>query len=97
MNIPLAISVAWEIAKQEKKSRQYYELLMKFDKVLSLNLNCGAENKVVIPEEIAKLLEDRELARENKDFELSDKLRDKIKENGYAVKDTKNGQEVEKI
>ncbi|MCI8486983.1 MAG: cysteine--tRNA ligase [Clostridia bacterium] len=97
LNIPLAISVAWDIAKKEKKSKKYYELLMKFDKVLSLNLNGGTENKVVIPDEISKLLEDRKLARENKDFELSDKLRDKIKEKGYAVKDTKNGQEVEKI
>ncbi|MBO5005418.1 MAG: cysteine--tRNA ligase [Clostridia bacterium] len=97
LNMPLAISIAWEVAKQEKKSNRYYELLMKFDKVLSLNLNDVMENDVIVPKEIVKLLEDRRKARENKNYELSDELRDKIKEKGYAVKDTKNGQEVEKI
>lgn len=97
LNMPLAISIAWEVAKQEKKSNRYYELLMKFDKVLSLNLNDVMENDVIVPEEIVKLLEDRKKARENKNYELSDKLRDKIKEKGYVVKDTKNGQEIEKI
>lgn len=97
LNIPLAISIAWEVAKQEKKSNKYYELLMKFDEVLSLNLNDVSEESLIIPEEIAKLLEDRKKARESKDFELSDVLRDKIKERGYAVRDTKNGQEIEKI
>lgn len=97
LNMPLAISIAWEVAKQEKKSNRYYELLMKFDKVLSLNLNDVTENDVIVPEEIVRLLEDRKKARENKNYELSDELRDKIKEKGYAVKDTKNGQEIEKI
>lgn len=97
LNMPLAISIAWEVAKQEKKSNKYYELLIKFDKVLSLNFNDVMKNDVIVPEDIVKLLEDRKKARENKNYELSDELRDKIKEKGYAVKDTKNGQEVEKI
>lgn len=97
LNIPLAISIAWEVAKQEKKSNKYYELLMKFDEVLSLNLNDATEKSLIIPEEIVKLLEDRKKARESKNYELSDVLRDRIKERGYAVKDTKNGQEIEKI
>lgn len=70
---------------------------MKFDKVLSLNLNDVTEDDIIVPEEIVKLLDDRKKARENKNYELSDELRDKIKEKGYAVKDTKNGQEIEKI
>lgn len=97
LNIPLAISIAWEVAKQEKKSNKYYELLMKFDEVLSLNLNDATEKSLIIPEEIVKLLDDRKKARESKNYELSDVLRDRIKERGYAVKDTKNGQEIEKI
>lgn len=97
LNMPLAISIAWEVAKQEEKSNKYYELLMKFDKVLSLNLKCEDRNNFIIPEDIAQLLNDRKKARESKNFELSDELRDKIKEKGYAVKDTKNGQEIEKI
>ena len=36
-------------------------------------------------------------ARENKDWAESDKIRDLIKEKGYIVKDSKEGQTIEKI
>ena len=44
-----------------------------------------------------RLLEKRKEARVNKDWALSDKIRDELKEKGYAVKDTKEGMQVEKI
>ena len=43
-----------------------------------------------------KLLEQRKIARENKDWAKSDELRDLIAQKGYIVKDTKQGQTVEK-
>ena len=95
--MPLAVSIAWEVAKQEEKSKQLFELLMKFDKVLSLNLNEELESESELPEKIVKLLKERDEARKNKNFELSDMIRDKIKEEGYAVKDTKEGQKVERL
>ncbi len=48
-------------------------------------------------EEISNLLEQRKQARENKDWALSDEIRDKLKEKGYSVKDTKEGMTVEKL
>lgn len=39
-----------------------------------------------------KLLEDRKLARKNKDFKKSDELRDALKAKGIVVEDTKDGQ-----
>ena len=50
-----------------------------------------------MPEEIAELLEKRKQARENKDWAMSDQIRDELKEKGYSVKDTKEGMTVEKI
>ena len=38
LNIPLAMSIIWEIIKSEKKSKQYAELLLDFDRVLGLDL-----------------------------------------------------------
>ena len=46
---------------------------------------------------IAELLEKRKQARENKDWAMSDKIRDELKEKGYSVKDTKEGMTVEKM
>ena len=50
-----------------------------------------------IPEEIKKLIEERNVARQNKDWAKSDEIRDKITSNGYSIKDTKDGIIVEKM
>lgn len=101
MNMPVAMSIVFDIAKQKEKSNDYYMLIQKFDKVLSLNLDKFEEidknNNLEIPNEIKELLEKRKEARLNKDYVLSDTLRDKIKEKGYIVKDTKDGQNIEKV
>ncbi|MEM5790501.1 MAG: cysteine--tRNA ligase [Candidatus Aenigmatarchaeota archaeon] len=50
-----------------------------------------------IPEEIKKLLEEREEARKRKDFKKADEIREKIKEKGYLIEDTKEGPKVKKL
>mgnify|MGYP004619893467 FL=1 len=94
LNMPIAISVLWDLLKEEK-SNDVYELAMKFDTVLSLELNKKMEEKE-IPIEVQELLRKREEARKEKNFPLSDELRKKILNLGYLVKDTKEGQKVEK-
>ena len=102
LNIPVAMSVVWELARYELKSKKIADMLLDFDKVLGLDLinsekYLKEESNVEIPEEIKLLLEKRKKARENKNWVLSDELRDKIKEHGYIVKDTKEGMTVEKM
>ena len=41
-----------------------------------------------IPKEILKLANERKLARKNKDFKESDRLRDELKKLGYEIKDS---------
>ena len=50
-----------------------------------------------VPIEIKKLRDERSLARQNKNWKKSDELRDKIAKLGYEVKDTAEGQEIQKI
>ena len=98
MNMPLAMSYVWETAKFEKKNPNMAKLLMKFDTVLGLKIDVMQEsNNGEIPEEILGLLEKRKVARDQKDWKKSDEIRDLLKEKGYMVKDTKNGQELDKI
>ncbi|HMA76506.1 MAG TPA: cysteine--tRNA ligase [Candidatus Krumholzibacteriaceae bacterium] len=47
-----------------------------------------------IPEEVLKLVRKREKARERKEFEEADALRDRIKEMGYIVEDSAEGSKV---
>ena len=95
LNMPLALSVIWDVVKYEKKSNMLAELLLKFDTVLGLNID--KEEKIYLPEEIKNIVEERKQARINKDWNKSDELRDKLISLGYTVKDTKDGMEVNKI
>lgn len=75
------------------------KLIEKFDEVLGLELVKLAQEKFKIlqkslqepiPDEIRELAEKRLIARENKNWAESDKLRDEIKMKGYEIKDEGN-------
>ena len=95
LNMPQALSVVWDVIRYEKKSPKIAELLKNFDEVLGLNID--KKEEVEIPDEIVNILEERKEARINRDYAKSDELRDKLKELGYIVKDTKDGQKIEKV
>ena len=92
LNMPQAMSVVWDVVRYPKKSKQFAELLLKFDRVLGLEIDQDEETE--LPKEIIKIIEERKKARDNKDWSLSDKLRDELISLGYTVKDTKDGMEV---
>ena len=98
LNMPVAMSVVWDVVKNPEKSKQLANLLLEFDKVLGVDIEKSEDKKEIeLPQEIKDLLEQRKQARENKDWALSDKIRDELKEKGYMVKDTKEGMTIEKI
>ena len=94
LNMPQAISVVWDVVKNNIKSKQFAQLLDKFDTVLGIDISKKPEEKNDIPEEVIKIAEKRKIARENKDWNESDKLRDNISELGYIIKDNKDGYEL---
>ena len=100
LNMPLAMGIVWEVVRNNKKSKQFAELLLEFDRILGLDLENSKkyleeQEKVELPKEILELVEQRKIARENKDWAESDRIRDLLKEKGYTVKDTKEGQIIE--
>ena len=102
LNIPLAMGTVWEIARNEKKSKKLAELLLDFDRVLGLDLKNSKkyiekQKEVEIPEDVLELIEKRNQARKEKNWTLSDEIRDELKLKGYIIKDTKEGATVEKI
>lgn len=96
LNMPLAMSFVWEASKFEKKSKEVANILTKFDTVLGLKIDELNNKKEEIPQEILDLVEQRKVARENKDFAKSDELRDELIKRGYTVKDTKEEMIVKK-
>lgn len=52
---------------------------------------------IKVPDEVAGLLEKRRQARADRDWKLSDELRDQIHGMGYTVEDTPKGQKIKKL
>jgi cysteinyl-tRNA synthetase len=73
-----------------------YQTVLKFDEVLGLDLDLAPETKkeVVITPEIKELLETRLKARLEKNWKLSDEIRDKLITLGIGIKDSESGQEI---
>ena len=73
-----------------------HQTTMKFDEVLGLDLNHAPEAKkaIEITPEIKALLETRAKARLEKNWKLSDEIRDKLITLGIGIKDSDSGQEI---
>jgi cysteinyl-tRNA synthetase len=87
LNNNLNAAEAIAIAHKDK------EHLAAYDEVLGLGLG-EPQKDFEIPKAVQKLLKERGLAREAKDFEKSDELRGKIAKLGFEVLDTSDGQKV---
>lgn len=86
LNTSMALAYMHDLASEpDKNDAKKIELAQSVD---FLGLNLSAQS---IPESIMFLAERRHLARQNKDWVGSDKLRKELLEHGYAVEDSTNG------
>lgn len=86
LNTAQALAVAWE----DKTN------LKNYDQVLGLSLDQSVPDvQLDIPAAVEELVQQRQSARDNKDFALADQIRQQIEQYGYQVKDTADGQKLE--
>jgi len=91
LDLPSAMALVAELVRSELQPAEKARRLLAWDHVLGLDLGRGWVERP-LPEGAAALLEAREAARVNKDFEESDRLRDQLAALGVAVTDTLSGQ-----
>lgn len=108
LDTPKAVALLWDLIKDNSISKENKRATMlEFDKVLGIGFSEGVKKlkkmlsiSVVslkdLPEEIQKLVEEREEARKEKNWEEADKLRENIQSKGYSVRDTDKGPLVSK-
>jgi cysteinyl-tRNA synthetase len=98
LDTPKAISLLHQILNDERLwDNERKNLILNFDKILGLKLGEGVlRAHFDIPEEVQKLIEERDRARAEKDFTKSDELRAQIESLGFEVMDTPEGTKVEK-
>ena len=94
LNTANAISVLYEVLKDDLTDYTKLQLIMDFDTVLSLNLY-SEENNITIDEflleHINEMIEERNEAKKNKDYAKADFIRNSLLDEGVILKDTREG------
>jgi cysteinyl-tRNA synthetase len=98
LNISIALSAIFElikelnkITKEETISEGDKEQIMNFFKKIDSVLAILPQRKKELPEEIMKMIEEREEARRKRDFEKADRIREELRKMGIILEDTKEG------
>ena len=94
LNTPQALAVLWKLVR-DKDAKGKIGTIKEIDKIFGLDLL--KEEKIEIPNEIKKLVEEREEMRKKKNWKESDNIRNKIEKLGYSVDDTNEGTKIKKI
>ena len=93
LNTSNSLTVLYEVLKSDINDATKRELVLEFDKVLSLDLMKSNTNDVDSNKEkyIQEMIEKRELAKREKNYVLADEIRNKLNEEGIVLKDTREG------
>ncbi len=91
LKTPQALALVWTVLKDKNLPAELkLEFLNSADKVLSLGLEKAQKEEkaeVVLSDDVKAKLEERKLARQNKDWAKSDAIRDELAAQGIIVKD----------
>ncbi|MFA6353872.1 MAG: cysteine--tRNA ligase [Candidatus Paceibacterota bacterium] len=96
LDTPRALALFWDVMKDENMSAgDKKATILDFDKVFGLGFENLKEEE--IPEEIEKLVKEREVEKKNKNWEKADQIRGATAGMGYKIEDTPSGPKVKKI
>lgn len=98
LNIPNAITLIYEVLKLDETDGTKWTLISSWDQVLSLDLTKSLEStKNVDVDYIESMIEKRNIAKQNKDYQTSDEIRKTLESDGILLKDTREGTTYEII
>jgi cysteinyl-tRNA synthetase len=96
LNMPRAMAAVQETLKSDLPPAVKLATVLDFDQVLGLSLSTVSAAEP-LPAEVEIKLAQRQQARTDKNWALSDQLRDEIQSLGYQVQDAKGEQKVVKL
>ena len=104
LNTPRALAIFFEWMKSESKkikdnllSADEISAAWNFLKIFNSIFGFVKVDPLIIPNKIKDMLSNRKKARQDKDWILSDKIRDSLKNEGWIVEDTPDGQKLKKV
>ncbi len=102
LNFPKATAVMWDLLKADVSDSAKKKMLLKFDKVLGLDLEHAQiirnrEDVEDVPRDVREMVNKRKQLRNDREFKAADQLRDKILRLGYELDDTEKGTRIKKL
>ncbi|CCY27967.1 cysteine--tRNA ligase [Acholeplasma sp. CAG:878] len=103
LNTSLMLTTLYDVLKADINDDTKLKLISSFDTVLSLDLlktdeaNSTNDLDKELIKHIEEKIEERKQAKQNKNFELADKIRDELLNEGIIIKDTREGVTYEVI
>ena len=98
LNTSMALTILYDVLKADINNATKLELIKNFDEVLSLDLLKGESLNITKEEKekIESLIEQRNQAKQNKEYEKADQIREELLNMGIIIKDTREGTTYEK-
>jgi len=109
-NTPKILALIWEMLKSNIKDQDKYNLLNNYNRILGFDMfykistleyvSKGKQSKIIIKskikldQEIIDLIDQREMARREKDWGKADEIRKVLEEKGIKIKDEKDTVEI---
>jgi len=97
LNTSMSLTILYDVIKSDINNNTKLELIKNFDKVLSLNLL--KEEKQELDEntlnKINELIEKRNIAKKEKNYEEADRIRNELLDMNIIIKDTRAGTSFE--
>lgn len=96
LNTASTITLIYDLLKDDVNDKTKYELIKSWDTVLSLDLLVPHELQVD-EDYILERIKERQVAKDNKDYALADKIREELLEKNIVLKDGREGTTYEVI
>ena len=94
LNTSNALTILYDVLKDNISNTTKLKLIESFDKVLSLDLLKQGEVDEELKEKVNKLIEERNNYKKEKNYEKADEIRKQIEDLGVTIKDTREGVEI---
>ena len=91
LNTSLALTTIYDVLKANISGKSKLKLIEEFDKVLSLDLLKKDEIDENLKQYIEEKITERNLAKQNKDYDKADAIRKELLEKNIIIKDTREG------
>ena len=96
LNTSMAITVIYDVLREDMNDKTKKEIIKSFEEVLSIGLFNEIDIKESAVDEellsfIQQMIQDRNAAKKEKDYEKADEIRQKLAVRGVIIKDTREG------